>query len=433
MIIDIAAVDQRLSASLSLLRRTYSSAEEGGGGWYHQLDIAAPGPTATGVALTAFHQSGDKCEHFADALSFLKARQVRSPDPLLDGGWAMNTSLGLPVVEATGWVSRYLGLARCDLLDGGPDVRRACRWLVNNQNGDGGWGSFRDSPSRVWLTCLALRALVQLNPHEPAVFRGVEWLLARQDRGCGAWGETDLGRPTVTHTAFALITLAELGVDRTQGNIAAAYEWLVSNFDPSTIDDSQARVESYNITRFIDGSPAILHTSLLHYGMPIVLSALLRHPGTPPAGLICAGFETILGTQLEGGYWPNIQGGDSPSIWAIWPFVQALIDIRHLPLTRAADQITLLPTVVVITRQEANGRSLSALLRTQRWFTITRFFARFWASLLLFLSALTGLVLIGIGHFDWKDYILGLIVPIGLLILQEAQKRRKPPTSVPPA
>jgi hypothetical protein len=87
--------------------------------------------------------------------------------------------------------------------------------------------------------------------------------------------------------------------------------------------------------------------------------------------------------------------------------------------------------VVVIKRQEAHGRPLSALLRTQRWFTITRFFGRFWASMLLVLSALTGLVLIGIGHFDWKDYVLGLIVPIGLLILQEAQKRRKPPTSAP--
>ncbi|GAA3794181.1 hypothetical protein GCM10022226_11890 [Sphaerisporangium flaviroseum] len=424
MIIDVSAVDQGLKASLGLLRRTYSDTDTGGG-WYHQLDMVPPGPTATGVALTAFHQCGETPEHLADALRFLKARQIKSDDPLLDGGWAMNTSFGLPVVEATGWVARYLGLARCGLAEDGPSVPRAYQWLVNNQNGDGGWGSLRGCPSRVWLTCLALRALAQLSPRSPAVKRGVEWLLAQQNRSSCGWGENATRSPTVTHTALALITLAEVGADRTGENIFGAYTWLETHLDASVIDDPHARIESYNVTHLVDGTPAVWHTILLHYGMPIALSALLRHPGAPPADLICAGFNTIARTQLEGGHWQNIQGGDSVSIWALWPFVQALADVRDLSPVRSADQITWSKELVVIQRQDAGGRPLTALLRAQRWLAVTRFFARTWASLLLILSTLTGLVLVGIGRFNWKDYILGMILPIGLLVIQEARQRRR--------
>ncbi|MFI7028439.1 prenyltransferase/squalene oxidase repeat-containing protein [Microbispora rosea] len=424
MIIDMSAVDQQLKASLSLLRRTYSDTDVGGG-WYHQLDTFPPGPTATGVALTAFHQCGETPEHLTDALAFLKARQINSSDPLLDGGWAMNTSLGLPVVEATGWVARYLGLARCGLLDEGPSVSRAYQWLVNNQNEDGGWGSLRGCPSRVWLTCLALRAMAQLHPRSGAVKRGIEWLLARQNRTSCGWGETETRSATVTHTALALMTLAETGVDRAGENILGAYKWLETHLDPTAIDDRHARVESYNVTHVTNGMQVVWHTVLLHYGMPIALSALLRHPGSPPANLICAGFDTISRTQLEGGYWPNIQGGDSVSIWALWPFVQALTDIRDVSPVRTADQITWTQQLVVVQRQEVRGRPLSALLRAQRWLAIGRFFGRSWATILLILSTLTGLVLVGIGRFDWKDYVLGMILPIGLLVIQEARQRRK--------
>ncbi|MEU8268320.1 prenyltransferase/squalene oxidase repeat-containing protein [Sphaerisporangium sp. NPDC049002] len=424
MIIDISALDRRLKASLSLLRRTYADSDAGGG-WYHQLDMVPPGPTATGVALTAFHQCGERSEHFTDALTFLKARQISSEDPLLDGGWAMNTSFGLPVMEATGWVARYLGLARCALVDDGPSTARAYQWIINNQNEDGGWGSLRGCPSRVWLTCLALRALAQLNPRHSAVNRGVEWLLARQNRTSCGWGENDTRSPTVTHTAFVLITLAEVGADRTGDAILNAYQWLETHVDPSVIDDPHARIESYNVSRMVDGNPAVWHTILLHYGMPIALSAMLRHPGNPPADVICAGFDTINRTQLDGGHWPNIQGGDSVSIWALWPFVQALTDIRDLSPVRSADQITWSHDLVVVQRQEASGRPLSALLRAQRWLAVTRFFARTWASLLLILSTVTGLILVGIGRFSWKDYVLGMILPIGLLLIQEARQRHR--------
>ncbi len=72
----------------------------------------------------------------------------------------------MPVVEATGWIARFLARARCDLRDDAPDTKRAYQWLLRNQNPDGGWGSLHGCPSRVWLTCLALRALSQLNPYE---------------------------------------------------------------------------------------------------------------------------------------------------------------------------------------------------------------------------------------------------------------------------
>jgi hypothetical protein len=424
LIIDIEVMNRKLDLAINLLRRTYTPTKVGGG-WYHQLDMDPPDPTATGVALTAFHEANQRFEHFAEALSFLKSRQIIMPHSDVAGGWAMNTSFGLPVVEATGWVARFLGLARCGYIDGGPDVAGAYRWLLCNQNDDGGWGSMRGCPSRTWLTCLALRALAQLDPHAPAIGRGVDWLLSRQDRVSCGWGTgvSAAGPPTVTHTGFVLLTLSELHIDRAQEHILSAYTWLENNLDPSAIDDAQARIESYNVNQTLDGKPVVWHTILVHYGLPVALSALLRHPICPPSAPICAGFATIAATQLDDGSWPNIQGGQGASIWALWPFVQALTDICRLPLIRPADQLVLSPGLVAIQRQEVRGRPLTSLLRTQRWLAVARFFARFWASLLLILSVVTGLLLVGAGRFGWKDFLLGLILPIGLMVLQELRQR----------
>ncbi len=138
--IDLAAVDECVKRSLAVLERTYRSGPEGVGGWYHQMESTVPGPSATAVGMTSFLMLGQPFGHLDECLRFLRERQVSSADPAVDGGWAVNTSLGQPVTEATGLVARALGVGRLALVPGAPAADRALSWLHANQNGDGGWG-----------------------------------------------------------------------------------------------------------------------------------------------------------------------------------------------------------------------------------------------------------------------------------------------------
>jgi squalene-hopene/tetraprenyl-beta-curcumene cyclase len=80
-------------------------------------------------------------------------------------------------------------------------VRKAADWLIAIQNPDGGWGethaAYRDpllagvGPSNAPLTAFAvLGLLAAVGPEDPAVKRGVAWLLSHQ-RSEGLWDQGD--------------------------------------------------------------------------------------------------------------------------------------------------------------------------------------------------------------------------------------------------
>jgi squalene-hopene/tetraprenyl-beta-curcumene cyclase len=64
-------------------------------------------------------------------------------------------------------------------------LNKAIRWLLENQNPDGGWGGCLGCPSTVEETALATEVLVDLAPQEkmPAVERGLQWLIERIEAG----------------------------------------------------------------------------------------------------------------------------------------------------------------------------------------------------------------------------------------------------------
>jgi hypothetical protein len=428
-VLDLAAAQQCVDRSLSLLRRTYHPSELGGGGWYHRLDSNTPGPSATAVALNSFHLCGVDTDHFRDGMTFLKRRQVVSTDPMLNGGWAVNTSFGFPVTEATGWVARYLGMARLGLVSGSPSIGSACRWLVVNQNDDGGWGSFYGEPSRIWLTCLALRALIELNPHEPGVTAGAEWLLNQQAPCGGAWGEVATAPPTVTHTAFVLTTLQDIrrstGGRVVSGVAEEAHGWLERHVQTDRLYDEAARVENYNISRDTDRGPLTWHASVWHPGLPFAVSALSRQPGHVDPDLLASAVQALVTSQLPAGHWPALDGSAGISMWSVWPFVQALADVLQHPPVSARARITwLTPDAFVVQERDGRDERLGALLRRSRrarWWRIAR---RSWATFILGLSLVLGLGLVVADVLGWKDLLLGLALPIGLLLLQEVRARR---------
>ena len=106
------------------------------------------------------------------------------------GRWGVNYVYGtgavLPALHACGVNMRE------------PWVQRGAQWLRDHQNDDGGWGedirSYADEahagvgPSTASQTAWALLGLMAVDLDDPAVERGVAWLVDQQ-RADGAWDE----------------------------------------------------------------------------------------------------------------------------------------------------------------------------------------------------------------------------------------------------
>jgi squalene-hopene/tetraprenyl-beta-curcumene cyclase len=80
----------------------------------------------------------------------------------------------------TSRVVRALGTIGQDSSD---CCRRAVRWLLENQNDDGGWSARRGLESSVEETGLALDSLADFPEAQPATDRAAQWLAARVDGG----------------------------------------------------------------------------------------------------------------------------------------------------------------------------------------------------------------------------------------------------------
>jgi hypothetical protein len=424
-VIDVEVLRKRLGESLDLLRDTYNTTPDGGrGGWYHELATPEPGSTATALGLMAFVEAGEAFQHFDEGLSFLAGRQARSKNARIDGGWATKTSMDRPVVEATAWIARFLARGRCEFKEGAPDVQRAYRWLTANQNPDGGWGSLYGCPSRVWLTCLALRALAELNPYAPELARGVEWLMAHRVSAGTVWGEVPGARPKVAHTAFALLTLDEVRPEWNDERLLPAYQWLEHELTNSP-GDSYAWIETYNVRPAVAGSSAVWRLALWHYGLPIAMAALLRHPGGAPGALVCDAFTALTRTGVRDSPWNEAAGGGT-SLWSVWWGVEALSDIRSRPLAGPGDALVWTPDAVIVQRAHARDKALDELLSGRRRRRLRRLAARYWAALLLTGVAAFGSAGIITDVWEWRDFWLSLIFPTALIPIQEARARRAP-------
>ncbi|RFU42003.1 hypothetical protein DZF91_08820 [Actinomadura logoneensis] len=421
--LDMALLHQVLDASLDVLRDTYAPADGTGGGWYHELARPEPGSTATALGLLAFTAAGRSFEHFDAGLAFLADRQAASDDPLRDGGWATKTSLGIPVVEATAWIARFLAVARCGLRPDAPDLRRAHQWLLRNQNPDGGWGSLRGAPSRTWLTCLALRALARLNPYDPAVGRGVEWLTADRTALRPAWGATPADLPTVSHTAFALVTLAELRPRRNDERLLAAYDWLAEHLDPT---EDLTWIETYDVMPHGPGAAPIWRMALWHYGLPLAVTALVNDPRGAPGPLLARAVRTLLVTEADPPSWLGYPANGRTSLWTLWWRLDALLELARMPLARSKDVLHWLPDATVVQRAHARDRPLSALLPSRPRPDPLRFVRRYWSSLLLAGVVLSALGGVALRAWGWREFWLSVIIPMAMTTAHESLRRRRP-------
>lgn len=424
--VNLSRVRSAVDASLDLLERSYLRVDADlGGGWYHELAGPLPGPTATAVGLLSFRMHGRTFEQSDDCLRFLRWRQVSSSVPERRGGWATNSSPGHSVAESTGWIVRMLAEGRYFADPSAPDLTPATEWLVLNQNDDGGWGSLLGNPSRVWTTGLSLRALIRVDPAAATVNRGVRWLVQHQHPE-GGWGQTGVRAPSVTHSAMALISLVESGRSEADEAIRRGFAWLETRVERTFEEDRNARVEMYDVVAGTGDDVQRWRNTLPHYGLPYALSALLMNPAGAHAELIAGAVNTLLRTQLSEGRWPSVEGGETASIWSVFPHMEALVQLIGWRPLGSEDTLMLLPDAVIVYRGGAHVRTLAELARMQRRKAIGRVLSRHWVSLLLVLTTVLGLVGVLVGRFDWKDFGLSVALPIALLVLQEARHRTRP-------
>jgi hypothetical protein len=427
--IDFQLLDKCVVRSVDLLHRTFHSSSSGGGGWYHSLEVGQPGPSATAAGIASFLMFDESNENLAAALSFLRARQISSSEKKLDGGWAVNTSFGLPLTEATALIARILARNRLTFMPGAPNIGRAHSWLVHNQNTDGGWGSFFGHSSRVWLTAMAVRAMAELDSYGSALRRGVQWLVDHRDPTTLSWGEVPGGPPTVTHTAFVLTALVDGGafrVDRAVAEVVVrGYDWLQSHLDTSVVHDDAARVESYNLAcKLASGAPVTFHSTVWHPSLPYSISALMRHPIGAEPSLLAGAIRTLIAKQLPDGRWPNPDSAASVSIWSVWPFLESIKDVTQYGLSRAGDQVTWYGAdTVVVQRAHARGTSVLRLEWRAKLLRMRALITRHWASAILMLAITLGGSSALLGKIGWQELSFGVGVPVFLLFVQESIHR----------
>jgi len=415
--ISVDDVDRRVRASLDLLRRSYHPIDDMRGGWYHDLSDAPPGPVATAVALLAFRLAGQTFDSAGPCWGFLRHRQITSRDRLRRGGWATNTTGDQPTVEATVSVVRLLGSGGYGFATFGPNAAAAIDFLANHQNSDGGWGSLLGNPSRTALTAQTVIALSALCPDHPAVAAGVRWLITSQTP-MGGWGVTPTAPATVVHTAFALRALAAGPTGSSDSTIVAAYDWLWERLGAAADDEIHSHMETYNITANTSQRIRQWRETMHHHGLALATAALLHHPVTPPASVLSRAFGTLLRSQRPSGAWHNAPDSPAPAIWPTWYCLDALLELRRTLLLRPGDTILWLDHVVAVRRSSAGTKPLRALIRPRR--RRGDLFRRHWAGILVATMASVSVSLALANVLDWPNALIGLLLPVLLLAVQEA-------------
>jgi len=422
-IIDTDLLTSKIKKSLDLLRSTYRS-KDGKGGWYHYLDSENPGPTASAVGLMTFKLAKVHFEHSNEVLAFLKSKQIHSSDPRKNGGWAISVLPEQPTLEASGWVIKGLGEIRPYMSPDSPDIFSAYNWLVANKNDDHGWGSFYGQPSRTYLTCMALRAIAAIDPFSETLLLGQKWLLENINKNLPVWGATVSSPPTILHTAFVLITIAELNLGFDRKTTGDAIEWLTRELKPDTLVEAESLVEDYDISYETGNNKSKYQNSLPHYALPVAISALLHHENSLNKNVVYEGLLNIANAQHSNGYWENARNPTRISIWAIWPFLNTLFDAIDLPVLAQAKSVTKISSSIIIKTSKART-PLIFLLVVDFFILSFEFLKAYWSAFVLLGFVLLGLLLTTLGFIGLKEYILSLIFPVILIFVQLSLERRQ--------
>lgn len=251
-------------------------------GWHQHLGSNKIGNIASAQALLslAYFREGFNEKH--KVISTIVESQFSMPgDGIYDGGWAYKTNASIiPTTECTCWVLLLLGKEQSGTQD---SFEKGLRWLLNNcssKDGGAGWGNTRFDSTRTYATTLALRVLSSCGYVDTQQYKqGLAWLKNARNPSDGGWGEARGYSSTFLHTAHALITLKQCGVDVQSEFIWKGSDWLLNSFHEETLWDEQSvlagLIEQMEVS--IPSNTGILGQRVVyfHFVIPWIITALI--------------------------------------------------------------------------------------------------------------------------------------------------------------
>jgi squalene-hopene/tetraprenyl-beta-curcumene cyclase len=173
----------------------------------HNAMIDPSSPDLAGRILESLAKLGRRVGDAAVDRAVAYLRTAQEADGCWFGRWGVNYIYGA-------WQS-LTGLAAVGVPQNDPAVVAGAQWLIAHQQPSGGWGESANSYAQPWLrgqgpetasqTAWAIMGLIAAGQHNhPAVLRGINFLLARQN-GDGTWDETEFtgtGFPRVFYLRY---------------------------------------------------------------------------------------------------------------------------------------------------------------------------------------------------------------------------------------
>jgi hypothetical protein len=430
------SIQQAMTRSISCLRMNFRTLESGGGGWYHYFDDPRPGVTASAAALYCFHLAGADFAHADEVIEFLLGKQDHGEGPER-GGWAVRTTYGVPLVEATAWVLRSLGALNVGSLRNHDAIANGMEWLERNQNSDFGWGSYLGQPSRVYTTTQAILALAQCGGSRTAISNAQNWLNSAQSPNIAAWGALPGGKPTMLHTSMALMAQLAFPGSLPPAAIRQSVDWLTERISPAEFTEKATAVEDYDVPYVQNGIGETFQNSLPHFAGPMALTAILAAGSDPFQSKIFEAAQAMIDAQekddpVRSGTWELPRSPERPSIWALWPFISALTAVRQsvLPgLGRSLggdESVTLLYQGCGVIQTNAAPRHLTLRLLLRNalvdWVRRRALAIAIWAVVMVLVGIAVGLWVAG--ELDLQTFLLALVLPVLLVLFQILWDRR---------
>ena len=275
-------------------------------------------PYNAGVLVPILHAYGEPYASVVGQIFAQMDERLQTHFPDADGR-SLNEWANMPVIGTTRVLQAYVALGRTSA----PHFQHAFRWVLKNQNTDGGFGLNEGDFSRMFSTSVVAELLASIGGHQGELQKIARFVMDTYDGTTGCWGvhagkKPESGMACRSPNALAVQTwrcLTGAGVlDDARAGEFESTVGIVTRKLAEDIDNS-VQPESGSIDlRTIQSVP------LFHFVLVEVLTALLAS-GVEPWNYACfRGLRRLTSLQGAGGQFRYGAGADE----LIWASVEAL-------------------------------------------------------------------------------------------------------------
>jgi hypothetical protein len=411
VVIKTSDIEYAISKSINTLIDNFKSirSDNGGneiGGWHQFIFDDKIGAVATSQGIACFAYPNKEFAKLPLAINLLKNEQFK------DGGFTIKILSEFPLVESTSGV--LLGIRDIKNEIAKEIITKGAKWIENNRNDDNGWGAIKETVSRVYATTLAMWALSATKGKEcqAIINEGIDWIKnARNADGC--WGELPRDeKSTPFHTAFVIFVLRQCGISADSDIISTSLCWLDEQWDKRDMweshNETTNHIEHYDLEITSTRRARIIWN---HFVTPWVIIALLNCGILN--GKVFRGIDCLINRQTKEGCWKH-QNVNEFTLWAIHDslfcltsFLDRIVDIKNYDSVELHDDVLVLKGKFDLARKIKSAVSLTAL-----------FIKKYWAGVFISLYLLIGGICVLKNLWCFESYLIGLIIPISLLVIQ---------------